>query len=309
LGGEFVRSGASWLGEHSAKSHPGRHALRFWGPKGPKSELIDAIVELKRRNPRLGCPRLPSNWPRALVSNWTKTPSGGCWPSTTGGEGGSQDNGPSWLSFLAHVKDSLWSVNLFRVESTLLQTHWVFVVMDVFTRRIIGFGVQVMTVDGPSLCRMFNQAIIGRLRLLRFKGWRPLDWLECLAASRAPQAGCPEPPLSAFAPEGPVSQSRFAGHGCGLAGAARAMAPTLWVSTFASGDQHHRHPGRHDCSCPKPGQRESASRESDDGDHGNAEAGPWGAIYKHVRKGSDFIYPGPAETWVYLDEHPDSIKP
>jgi hypothetical protein len=26
------------------------------GPKGPSQELIDAIVELKRRNPRFGCP-------------------------------------------------------------------------------------------------------------------------------------------------------------------------------------------------------------------------------------------------------------
>ena len=27
------------------------------GPKGPNQELIDAVVELKRRNPRWGCPR------------------------------------------------------------------------------------------------------------------------------------------------------------------------------------------------------------------------------------------------------------
>jgi len=33
--------------------------------------------------------------------------------------------------------------------------------MDVFTRRIIGFGVQATAVDGPALCRMFNQAISG----------------------------------------------------------------------------------------------------------------------------------------------------
>jgi len=33
--------------------------------------------------------------------------------------------------------------------------------MDQFTRRIIGFGVQAGTVDGPSLCRMFNHAIGG----------------------------------------------------------------------------------------------------------------------------------------------------
>jgi hypothetical protein len=28
-----------------------------------------------------------------------------------------------------------------------------------FTLRIIGFGVQARAIDGPALCRMFNQAI------------------------------------------------------------------------------------------------------------------------------------------------------
>ena len=46
---------------------------------------------------------------------------------------------PSWLTFLGQMKDSLWSLDLFRCESILLQTHWVLVVMDQFTRRIIGF--------------------------------------------------------------------------------------------------------------------------------------------------------------------------
>ena len=32
-------------------------------------------------------------------------------------------------------------------------------VMDQFTRRIIGFGVHAGDVDGASLCRMFNKAI------------------------------------------------------------------------------------------------------------------------------------------------------
>jgi transposase InsO family protein len=35
------------------------------------------------------------------------------------------------------------------------------VVLDQFTRRIIGFGVQSIAVDGPVLCRMFNSAIAG----------------------------------------------------------------------------------------------------------------------------------------------------
>ena len=57
------------------------------------------------------------------------------------------------------MKDSLWSVDLFRCESILLKTHWVLVVMDQFTRRIIGFGVHVGDVDGVALCRMFNSAV------------------------------------------------------------------------------------------------------------------------------------------------------
>ena len=32
------------------------------------------------------------------------------------------------------------------------------VVMDQYSRRIIGFGVRPTNVDGPALCRMFNDA-------------------------------------------------------------------------------------------------------------------------------------------------------
>ena len=56
------------------------------------------------------------------------------------------------------AKDSLWSVDLFRCESILLKSYWVMVVMDIFTRRIIGFGVAPADVDGVSVCRMFNGA-------------------------------------------------------------------------------------------------------------------------------------------------------
>ena len=41
---------------------------------------------------------------------------------------------------------------------------------------------------------------------------------------------------------------------------------------------------------------------------GNALTGPWDGIYKHIKKTGDFVFPGPAETWVYLDEHPCSIN-
>jgi len=38
----------------------------------------------------------------------------------------------------------------------------VLVVMDQFTRRLIGFGVHRGIVDGAALCRMFQRAIHGQ---------------------------------------------------------------------------------------------------------------------------------------------------
>jgi transposase InsO family protein len=89
-------------------------------------------------------------------------------------------------------------VDLFRTESILLRSHWVLVVMDQFTRRIVGFGVQSVAVDGPALCRMFNQAIAGqglptRLStdhdpLFRFHRWQAnLRILDVETAQTVPQ--------------------------------------------------------------------------------------------------------------------------
>ncbi len=39
--------------------------------------------------------------------------------------------------------------------------------MDQFSRRLIGFAVQPVTVDGPALCRLFNQAIADQGHCLR----------------------------------------------------------------------------------------------------------------------------------------------
>ncbi|MEE4175554.1 MAG: integrase core domain-containing protein, partial [Xanthomonadales bacterium] len=72
------------------------------------------------------------------------------------------NRGPSWLTTIGHAKDSLWSVDLFRCESIVLKSHWVMVVMDQYTRRIIGFGVHAAHVDGPILCRMFHEATSGK---------------------------------------------------------------------------------------------------------------------------------------------------
>jgi len=107
------------------------------GPKGPNKELIAAVVEMKRRNPNWGCPRIAQQITLAFGVDIDKDVvrrilSVHYRPDS--------DSGPSWLTFLGHVKDSLWSCDLFRCESATLRTHWVLVVMDEFTRRLIGLA-------------------------------------------------------------------------------------------------------------------------------------------------------------------------
>ena len=78
------------------------------GPKGPSESLIRASVELKSRNPRFGCPRIAriisqtfgvdidkNVVHRVLAKRYRPAPGG---------------TGPSWLSFVGHTTDSLWSV-------------------------------------------------------------------------------------------------------------------------------------------------------------------------------------------------------
>jgi len=91
------------------------------GPKGPDEALIRAIVELKSRNPRFGCPRIARIVSqtfgididknvvyRVLAKHHRPAPGG---------------TGPSWLSFIGHTTDSLWSVGLFRCESIVLRSY------------------------------------------------------------------------------------------------------------------------------------------------------------------------------------------
>src|SRR4029079_11774064 len=118
---------------------------------------IDAVIEMKRRNCTWGCKRIAQQIAlafgveidkdvvrRILGIHFRPEASSGC---------------PSWLSVIGHAKDSLWSLDLFRCESAILRTYWVLVVMDQFTRRIVGFAVHRGVVDGVALCRMFNWSI------------------------------------------------------------------------------------------------------------------------------------------------------
>lgn len=130
------------------------------GPTGPSKSVIDAIIEMKQRNPRYGCPRIAQqlnlafglnlnrDTVRRILANHYKPDPSRC--------------GPSWLTTLGHAKDSLWSVDLFRSESIVLKSHWIMIVMDQYTRRTIGFSVRAANVDGPTLCRMFSEAARGQ---------------------------------------------------------------------------------------------------------------------------------------------------
>ncbi|HZF28767.1 MAG TPA: integrase core domain-containing protein [Gammaproteobacteria bacterium] len=129
------------------------------GPKGPCPEIVAAIVEMKRRNPRFGYQRIAEQLAlvfdveidkdvvrRVLAKHYR--PNRG-------------DGGPSWLSLLGNAKDSLWSVDLFRCESLALKSHWVMLVMDQCTRRIVGFAAHAGAPDGAAVCRMLARAIAG----------------------------------------------------------------------------------------------------------------------------------------------------
>src|SRR6478672_1631353 len=127
------------------------------GPKGPTKELIDAVVEMKRRNRTWGCKRIAQQIALAFGVEVDKDVVRRILGIHFRPEAGSAD--ASWLSFIGHAKDSLWSLDLFRCESAIFRTYWVLVVMDQFTRRIVGFAVHRDVVDGVVLCRMFNRAV------------------------------------------------------------------------------------------------------------------------------------------------------
>jgi transposase InsO family protein len=119
-----------------------RSAARRLGARLRNKELIDAVVELKRRNLNWGCPRIAQQIALAFGVAIDKDVVRRILSVHYRPE--SDSGGPSWLTFLGHMKDSLWSMDLFRCESASLRSHWVLVVMDQYSRRIIGFGVHAV---------------------------------------------------------------------------------------------------------------------------------------------------------------------
>src|SRR5215469_13879731 len=95
---------------------------------------------MKHRNPTWGCPQIADQINLAFGTSINKDVVRRILAAHYRPQPGS--DGPSWLTFLGHTKDSLWSLDLFRCESVVSRTYWVLVVMDQCTRRIIGSGIQ-----------------------------------------------------------------------------------------------------------------------------------------------------------------------
>ncbi|MEZ4742768.1 MAG: hypothetical protein R3B45_10020 [Bdellovibrionota bacterium] len=117
------------------------------------------IVELKEKNPRYGCPKIAflannileieidESLVRRIFKKYYKP-----WPG----------GGPSWLAPIGCAPDRLWSLDLFRIESIFLKSYWIMLVMDQYTRKIVGFAVHESSLTGESICFMFNKIIAGK---------------------------------------------------------------------------------------------------------------------------------------------------
>jgi len=147
----LVQRKYSILYSNKTKKKPGR--------KPQAQKLIELVIEMKKRNPSFGYLRIsmqiydafdivisPFAVSRVLRKHYKNSHPG-------------KGEGPSWLTFIGHMKDSLWSVDLFRCESIFLHSHWVMVVIEQYTRRIIGFSVHRGDCDGIAYCGMFNEII------------------------------------------------------------------------------------------------------------------------------------------------------
>jgi putative transposase len=128
--------------------------------------LIRLILEMKKRNPQYGYLRIAMQIQnvfdvkinkdvvrRVLTKFHLKNP---------------YHNGPSWLSFLANMKDSLWSVDFFRRESIMMNSHWVMVVMDQYHRwkanlRILEIK-EIKTLPYVPLSHPFIERLIKSIR-------------------------------------------------------------------------------------------------------------------------------------------------
>jgi transposase InsO family protein len=129
------------------------------GPKGPSQALIDFILEMKRRNPRCGNKRIAGDVFHTFGIDINKDVVRRVLAKHYKPSSPHDHDGPSWLTFLSHLKDSIWSIDFFKCESINCKSYVVMVVMDVFTRRMIGVATAPFPLCGVDVCRLFGEII------------------------------------------------------------------------------------------------------------------------------------------------------
>jgi putative transposase len=126
------------------------------GPKGPSDDLVRVIVELKQRNTQFGCPRIAQQINksfgvnidkdvvrRVLAKHYRSAP---------------YDGGLSWLTFLRHTRDSLFSIALFRRKS-IHKISSTPLAISQYTRRLIGYGISVCHLNQTVIFSLFDDAM------------------------------------------------------------------------------------------------------------------------------------------------------
>jgi putative transposase len=92
---------------------------------------------------------------------------------------------PILAYFSGDPDHSLWSLNFFQVESICLKTHWVLVIMDQGSRKIIGFAVSPEPINSLRLAQLFTSCIgdLSPKRISHDHGpvFRSVAWKRVLA--------------------------------------------------------------------------------------------------------------------------------
>jgi putative transposase len=167
----IVLKSSTLLALHKAMSK-GKYRMLFSpdrrrqpGPRGPSAGLIHVVIEMKQRNSNWGCPRIAQQMASAFHIQIDKDVVRRILARHYG------KGGPRW-SYLAdfpgpHERQPL-EYGSVPVRVGHVADPLGLVVMDQYTRRIIGFGVHARTVDGVALRRMFNCAIRGQLWMPKY---------------------------------------------------------------------------------------------------------------------------------------------
>src|SRR5262249_7051589 len=108
---------------------PGAVFASLWAstrPQGTEPRTHRSRRRNETAEPPLGCPRIAQQISLAFSVEIDKDVVRRILTAHYRPE--SDSAGPSWLTFIGHSKDRLWSCDLFRCESAMLRSYWVLVV-------------------------------------------------------------------------------------------------------------------------------------------------------------------------------------